>query len=353
MSIAHVRLTPDYTIPRIVIGGWQLSAGHRRSPPARAGVLEDLVDLVRAGFNTLDCADIYTGVESLFGELRRLCRQRLGDEVARSIQVHTKLVPDRSELTRVDRSYVQRIVDRSLARLGVDTLDVVQFAWWDYDVPGYVETALWLDELRRAGKVRHIGVTNFDVPRLEQILQAGVPVVANQVQYSALDHRPEHGMTHLCQARGIMLLCYGTLAGGFLSDRYLGLPDPSGAPENRSQTKYRLVIEEYGGWDAFQQLLGTLRRIADRPGASIAQVSLRYVLDRPGVAAAVVGMSRPERIKEAHSAMDLDLSPTQLEPIRRLAAAAPGPAGDCFAMERDPAGAHAAIMKYDLNREAV
>jgi aryl-alcohol dehydrogenase-like predicted oxidoreductase len=315
-------------------------------------VLENLLDLVSEGFTALDCADIYTGVESLFGDLRRLCRERLGDETARSLRIHTKLVPDRSDLARVDRAYVETIVDRSLSRLGTDRLDLVQFAWWDYDVPRYVETALWLDELRRAGKIRHIGVTNFDVARLREILEAGVPVVANQLQYSALDHRPERGMTDLCRSHAVGLLCYGTLAGGFLSDRYLGAVDPARDPENRSLTKYRLIIEEYGGWEAFQALLRTLRAIGDETGGSIAQVALRYVLDRPGVAAAVVGMSRAERIREAHSAMDLTLSPAQVERIRRLGAAAPGPVGDCFELERDRRGPHAAVMKYDLNREA-
>ncbi len=352
MSLPWTRLAPDYAVPRIILGGWQLSAGHRQSPLARSQVLEDLLDLVGEGFTVLDCADIYTGVESLFGDLRRLCRNRLGDEVARSIRIHTKLVPDRSELADVDRSYVERIVDRSLARLATDRLDLVQFAWWDYDVPAYVETALWLDELRRVGKIRHVGVSNFDVPRLREILDAGVPVVANQLQYSALDHRAEHGMTELCESHGVGLLCYGTLAGGFLSDRYLGAQDPARSVENRSLTKYRLIIHEYGGWDAFQELLRTLRAIADDRGGSIAQVALRYVLDRPGVAAAVVGMSRANRIKEAHSAMDLTLSPSQVERIRRLGTSAPGPRGDCFDLERDRQGPHAAIMKYDLNREA-
>ncbi len=83
-----------------------------------------------------------------------------------------------------------------------------------------------LEGLRKAGKIRHIALTNFDVPHLQQILDAGVQIVSNQVQYSVLDRRPEQGMATFCEAHGIALLCYGTIAGGFLTERYLDEPEP-------------------------------------------------------------------------------------------------------------------------------
>jgi aryl-alcohol dehydrogenase-like predicted oxidoreductase len=338
--------------PPIIVGGWQLSAGHRRDPAPRGRTLETLVDLVETGFTAFDCADIYTGVEETFGALRTAVRERLGPDAAAGLRFHTKLVPDRSDLDRVDRAYVERIVDRSLERLRTDRLDLVQFAWWDYDIPGYVETALWLDELREAGKVRDIGVTNFDVPRLTEILDAGVPVVANQLQYSVLDRRPEHGMARLCRDRGIAMLCYGSLAGGFLSDRYLGAPDPQLDVENRSLTKYRLIIDDFGGWDAYQAVLMALRTAADEAAANVAQCAIAAVLAEPGVAAAIVGMSRPDRMREAAAAADVRLAEAHRQALRALAAAAPGPTGDCFELERVKGGRHAAVMKYDLNQES-
>ncbi len=95
--------------------------------------------------------------------------------------------------------------------------------------PRWLEALVWLDDLRRAGKVRHLGGTNFDTPHLREILAAGLPVVSMQVQYSLLDRRPENGFAALCQAHGVALLCYGTVAGGFLSDRWLGAPEPTAA----------------------------------------------------------------------------------------------------------------------------
>jgi aryl-alcohol dehydrogenase-like predicted oxidoreductase len=132
---------------------------------------------VQAGITTFDCADIYTGVEELIGEFLR----RHGGALP-PVQVHTKYVPDLESLPNLTGRDVERSIDRSLRRLGVERLDLVQFHWWDYDVPGYVEAALQLARLQRAGKIRHIGLTNFDAMHLREILNAGVDVVSNQVQ---------------------------------------------------------------------------------------------------------------------------------------------------------------------------
>ena len=80
-----------------------------------------------------------------------------------------------------------------------------------------------------SGKIRHVGVTNFDAPALAAALDQGLPVVSNTVQYSILDQRPARELTDLCLQRNVTLLCYGTLLGGFLTDRWLGVevpPDP-------------------------------------------------------------------------------------------------------------------------------
>lgn len=351
--------TERFSAPPIIIGAWQLSDGHHhRRGLTSDEALEVFLGLIERGIATFDCADIYTGVEELLGRVRREAHARLGARAAESIRVHTKFVPDRSSLGEVDRPYVERIVDRSLRRLGSERLDLVQFAWWDYAIPGYVETAQVLADLQREGKIAHVGATNFDVPRLAEILDAGVPLVAHQVQYSLLDHRPEHGMTDLARERGFGLFCYGALAGGFLSHRWLNQPDPAPggldqlrALSNRSLTKYRLIIEEFGGWDRYQELLRAMAVIAKRREATLAQVALRYVLDRPGSPSVILGVSRAERMTEALGALDLRLDERDRSELRELLGPERGPGGDCFGLERDPENDHAAIMKYDLNSE--
>jgi len=162
-------------------------------------VLANLTALADAGLTTFDCADIYTGVETLFGRFRSHYRTRRGED-APPIHVHTKCVPDRGSLATLTRAEITRTIDRSLRRLAMERLDLVQFAWWDYDHPGWLDVAGWLVDLQRAGKIRHLGATNFDVPRMSAMWEAGVRFVVHQVQYSILDRRPEHGMAAWCRA---------------------------------------------------------------------------------------------------------------------------------------------------------
>lgn len=338
-NVPRRELAPGYTVPCIISGGWQLSRGHRHTAVDADAAVRELQRLVDAGLDTFDCGDIYVGVETLLGRLLR---------VSRDVRVHTKFVPDRDVLPRIDRRYVERIVDRSLRRLGVERLDLVQFAWWDYAVPRFVETARWLDQQRRAGKIRLLGATNFDVPHLARIVEAGVPLVAHQVQYSLLDRRPERGMADFCAKHRIRLLAYGTLGGGFLSGRYLGRPDPR-PPANRSLVKYRLIIDELGGWKRFQELLDTLFRIAERHEASIANVAVRWALDRPGVAAAIVGAFDAGHLQDNLRVFALRLDEEDLQRLEPFEDAGPG--GGVYAAERASNGPHAAIMKYNLNRE--
>jgi aryl-alcohol dehydrogenase-like predicted oxidoreductase len=346
----HISLRPGYEVSRVIAGGWQLAGGH--GAVDRAQAIEDLVAYAQAGISAFDCADIYTGVEELYGEFRREFARRHGAAASAAIKIHTKFVPDLDVLPVIDKGHVERIIDRSLKRVGAERLDLVQFHWWDYGVPGMVETALWLDELRRAGKIDLIGGTNFDTSRTAELLEAGVPLAAMQVQYSLLDGRPENGLVELCCANNVHLLCYGSVAGGFLSDAWLGRPEPAGALENRSLTKYKLVIDDFGGWTLFQELLCSLRRVADRHGADIATVASRAVLDRQGVAAAIVGVRNRAHLASNLAISDLRLTDQDRAEIAAVLARRNGPLGDTFELERDRAGRHGAIMKYNLSRVA-
>jgi aryl-alcohol dehydrogenase-like predicted oxidoreductase len=347
-AVERFRLTPEYSISRVIKGSWQLAGGHGSIERERA--LADMRLYVEAGITTFDCADIYTGVEELTGEFLRRHQGAMRDGQLPDVQVHTKYVPDLDALPTLTRRDVEAVIDRSLQRLGVERLDLVQFHWWDYDIPGYVEAASHLESLRKAGKVRHIAVTNFDVPHLEAILEAGVPVASNQVQYSVLDGRPERGMVDLCERHGISLLCYGTVAGGFLSDRYAGVPEPPSPFENRSLTKYKLIIDDFGGWSLFQQLLATLEEIARKHRVSLATVATRTILQKRGVGAAIVGVRHARHLPDTLRLFSFAVDQEDQDAIERIAKGAQGPAGDIYSVERIKGSKHAVIMKTDLNR---
>jgi aryl-alcohol dehydrogenase-like predicted oxidoreductase len=340
--IPRYRLADGYTLSCIIKGGWHLAGDHGAIDPQQA--IKDMASFVEAGITTFDCADIYTGVEELIGKFRRT-----HPTLAPLSQVHTKFVPDLSDLAGVDRGYVERIIDRSLQRLGMERIDLVQFHWWDYNIPRYVETALELERLRQAGKIAHIGVTNFDTRRLREILAAGVSVVSHQLQFSLLDDRPAVSMVELCRSHNIALLCYGTVSGGFLSERWLGKAEPHTPLANRSLIKYKLIIDDFGGWGLFQELLTGLSRVAAKHNIDIASVASRAILDKPQVAAAIVGATNASHLQANAAAASLHLDADDLASIAAVTRRRRGPEGDVYTLERDRAGRHGQIMKYELN----
>jgi aryl-alcohol dehydrogenase-like predicted oxidoreductase len=341
MALEVVTLAPGFVVSRIAKGNWQLAERHG-APYARETAIDDMRRFVEAGITLFDCADHYVGVEQLIGEFRRR-----HPEHARRARVSTKLVPDLASLPHLKRGDVEHIVDTSLTRLGQERLDLVQFHWWDYRVPGYVEAMHWLDDLKSAGKVELIGTTNFDTARLSEVAASGVRVATNQLQYSVLDHRPEHGLAAFCAAHDIKLLCYGTLAGGFIGERWLGAPEPRPPFANRSLVKYRLIIEEFGGWRRFQELLSVLDTIAKRHRVSLGSVAIRYVLDKPGAAVALVGAQNAAHLDDLVPAVALDEADRSA--IARVVSQAPGPRGDCYELERVEDGPHSAIMWKNQN----
>ena len=217
-------LAPGHRISRVIKGGWQLAGGH--GPVDRAAAIADMAAFADAGITTFDCADIYTGVEALIGEFLRDYRRTRGQAASERIRVHTKYVPDLGRLAALTRADVARAVETSLARLGVERLHLVQFHWWDYAADRQVEVAGWLCDLRREGKIAQLGGTNFDTAQMVRLLDAGVPLVSMQVQYSLIDRRPARALAAAAQAAGVGLLCYGSVAGGLLSERWLGRPEP-------------------------------------------------------------------------------------------------------------------------------
>jgi aryl-alcohol dehydrogenase-like predicted oxidoreductase len=342
-------LAPGYSISRVIKGGWQVSMGH--TPGAnvdRERSIQDTLAFIREGITTLDFGDIYLGVEEMVGESLRRLKDERGSETCDMVRLHTKYVPDINALSTHRFADAERIIHRSLNRLGVERLDLVQFHWWNYAVPGYVEALQCLAKLQSQGYIRLLGVTNFDMPRMKEFVDAGVTPATIQLQYSVLDRRPENDMIDFCREHGISLLCYGTVAGGFLSERYLGMPEPSHPFENRSLVKYKLIIDEFGGWEKFQELLGVLKSISQKHACDLSSVASAYILGKPQVAGVIVGARNRSHLAENLRIMDLQLDSKDIAAIDAVLASAPGPKGDVYGLERDDPK-HSGIMHKQNN----
>ena len=349
-TVPRIEIAPGYEISRIIRGGWQMATGHgqlRGSDP-----VGDMLAFVDAGISTFDCADIYTGVEELIGRFRLRYGELHGADALRRIKVHTKVVPDLDILPTITRGYVESVIDQSLRRLHMERLDLVQFHWWDYAAPRWLETAHWLDELRTAGKIDRVSLTNFDTDHLRAMVNDGIPVSSLQLQYSLLDRRPQKRMVAAAAEHRVALFSYGTVAGGFLGDAWLGKTEPTGALENRSLIKYKLIIDDFGGWDLFQRLLRALRAVADRHGADIATVASAAVLARDGIAAVIVGARNRDHLAANVAIGTLQLTSDDLAEIEAVLADAHELEGDVYSLERDRSSKHGSIMKYNLNKGA-
>ena len=281
----RIELAPGLDVPRILTGLWQVADmerdGASLDPDAAALALGEYA---AAGFDAFDMADHYGSAEVIVG--RHLART--GEKGATAF---TKWCPLPGPMTR---DIVRAGVQQRLDRLALPCLDLLQFHWWQYRHPGYLDAVLELDRLRRDGLIRYLGVTNFDSDHLRLLVRHGIPLVSNQVSFSLLDRRPAGRMTDVCRETGVTLLAYGVLAGGFLTDRWVGQPAPAHIPD-WSKSKYKRFIDAVGGWDALQRVLAAAQGIARKHGVSLANVATRWVLDQDGVGAVIVGARLGER----------------------------------------------------------
>ncbi len=327
---AYVQLAPDQRMCRVLNGMWQVSGAHGHIDPEAA--LAAMLAYHDAGLTTWDLADHYGPAEDFIGQYRRLLVAERGAAALANTLAYTKWVPQLGPMTT---AVVTAAVDRSLRRMQVEQLDMLQFHWWDYRDRRYLDAIAHLDDLRRSGKIRALGLTNFDTERLREILDSGATILTNQVQYSLIDQRPAARMAQLCEERGVRLLAYGAVAGGLLAERWLGQPEPARRRlETASQQKYMQMIEAWGGWGLFQELLIALYGAARKHNVNLSALAVSALLARPAVAGVIVGarLGASQHIAETVSAFTLTLDEddlTRIEAITRRANDLFALIGDC------------------------
>ncbi|CAM9251384.1 unnamed protein product [Chrysoparadoxa australica] len=283
---AYCTLGGEMPCCRVLNGMWQLSGAHGFKPEAKLA-LQAMTKLQKAGLSTFDAADHYGPAETILGSFKEE-----SPALAANSQLFTKWVPRPGPMAR---PAVEAAIDRSLSRMQTDRLDLLQFHWWMYSDPAYLDALNHMQDLVAEKKIRHLALTNFDTKHLEICLDKGIDLVSNQVQYSLIDQRPKQRMQQLCQERDVKLLGYGSLLGGFLTDKWLGKPAPTrGDLTTASEGKYINMIYQWGKgdvpyWEKFQTLLQACRSVADKHSVSIANVAVRWLIEQPAVGGAIVG----------------------------------------------------------------
>ncbi|WP_342618927.1 aldo/keto reductase [Rhodoferax sp. GW822-FHT02A01] len=275
----RTELASGLEISRLVTGLWQVADMERNGTlldPVKGAA--DMAVYAQQGFDTFDMADHYGSAEVITGTL-------LASEARPGVRAFTKWCPPPGPMTA---AVVREGVQRSLDRMQTSCIDLLQFHWWTYEHPAYIDAMLELAKLRQEGLIAHIGLANFDTAHLRLLLNEGIPIASNQVCMSLLDRRGTEEMSALCLERDVKLLAYGVLGGGFLSDRWVGVDAPAEVGD-WSKMKYQRFINAIGGWDALQAVLTAARKIALKHGVSVSNVATRWVLEQPAVAAVIVG----------------------------------------------------------------
>ena len=318
VAIPSVLLGGDLPCRRLLVGLWQTSGGWGPAVANEAAAAA-IVRLASQGYTTFDAADHYGPAEDILGLVAE--RLRAEPQLPQAIEAFTKWCPAAGPILRASAAAA---IGRSLARMRVPRIDLLQLHWWDYAMRAEMLACVHhVDALRKEGLIRHIGLTNFDTAHVELFLDEGVPIVSNQVQFSVVDTRPVRGMTALCARRGVLLLAYGSLLGGLLTDAWLNRPEPRSRAElaTPSLGKYFNVLRQWGSWALFQELLHAMRAVADAHSGhggyvAIAHVAIAWVLAQEAVGGVIVGLraglsAHPDNVH----ALALHLSETDLARI--------------------------------------
>lgn len=271
-------------IPPVIIGLWQIADIERKNTTFNpASVVENMEAYLDAGLNFFDMADHYGSAEIIAGLLYKKRK-----EEGKSLPVlATKWVPKPGHNSK---DMVKDAVTLALNRLKVDQLDLLQFHAWDYTDPSWIETLFYLDELRKEGYIKALGVTNMDTVHLKMAIDSNIPIVSNQISHSLFDQRAVHKMIPYCLENQVRVLCYGTVAGGFFSNKWLGKVEPSVEDlPTWSLMKYKRFQEEVCDWKQFQELLQQLDTISKKLDLSIAQLASLYIKEEFHCNSVIIG----------------------------------------------------------------
>ncbi|MGO4920196.1 aldo/keto reductase [Maribacter spongiicola] len=326
-----IKLAKDLEISRVVTGLWQIADmerhGNTLDPVETAKFMKPYVD---AGLTSFDMADHYGSSEIITGTFKNSLTDK------NSVQLFTKWVPKPGKITRDD---VRAAIQLALDRMQQPSIDLLQFHAWYYPDASWLDGLFYLKELQEDGLIKHIGVTNFDAAHLRIALASGIPIVSNQICHSLIDQRANGNMAAVCREYDVKLLAFGTLAGGFLTDKWLNKTEPTyDQLTTWSQMKYKRFIDAAGGWVPYQNLLQIVKKIADKHDASIANIASRFILEGDAVASVIVGarLGESEHIEDNRKMLDITLDSDDINAIKKAQFQLTLIPGDCGDEYRKP-----------------
>src|SRR3954453_14759802 len=196
-TLERTLLAPGLEISRVITGLWQVADMDRDGRLLdRSAAADAMAEYAQAGFDTFDMADHYGSAELITGEF---LRRTSGSENIRP-PAFTKWCPVPGPMSP---DIVRAGIAERLDRLGVESIDLLQLHWWVFEHPGYFDAVRELAALQTEGRIRHLGLTNFNTDHVRLLVKHGFPVASNQVSFSLLDRRAGGEMSAFCLEHGV------------------------------------------------------------------------------------------------------------------------------------------------------
>ena len=310
----HVRLgRTNLKISRLGLGAMAFGSRRWRDWILEEGEAKPIIDrALDLGINFFDTSDYYSGGESEAVLGRCLLSRVAREQVVIATKVGNPMGPSATE-RGYSRKHIMHAVDASLRRLGTDYIDLYQTHIWDPDTD-LGEMVTTFDDLVRAGKILHAGITTMPAWQLARCLGIAQRTgrrafVSAQNHYNLIHREDEREFIPLCRSEGMGLIPYSPLARGFLC----GGRVEGGGPTLRARTDE--FTHRWHGRRSDFRVARRLERIAGRRRLSPAQVALAWVLTRPGVDAPLFGATRVEHVEEAVEALSVTLTRAEVRSL--------------------------------------
>jgi aryl-alcohol dehydrogenase-like predicted oxidoreductase len=309
----------DLKLSAIGFGCWAMGGGWGQTDDRESiAAARRALDL---GINFFDTADIYG-----FGHSEKVLAEALGSR-RKDVIIATKVGLAWDEHGCLFRSstrhHIMNAVEASLKRLKTDYIDLYQVHWPDYHTPFEI-TMRALDDLVRTGKVRYVGVSNFNVKQMKECMKIR-PIHSLQPPYNMLMRDIEKDLIPFCRRNGIGVIAYGPLAYGLLTGKFT-----KDTRFPKSDWRSGELFPDPGDWqphiDLFHgkqfrrnlKIVERLKKIADRLGKSPGQLAIVWVLSNPAITSALVGAKRPSQLEENIGGADLRLTKQDLREIDEI-----------------------------------
>ncbi len=278
---------------------------------------------VEAGGALIDTADVYSrGVsEEIIG--RWLARREAADGLVIATKARFAMSDDPAD-RGAGRAHLTRAVDASLRRLGVETIDLYQIHAWDPTTP-VAETMEVLNGFVEAGKVRHLGVSNYLGWQLERAVQiteqhGWAPIVSLQPQYNLLARDIELELIPLCLDRGIGTLPWSPLGGGWLTGKYRRDERPTGASRLGEDPTRGVEAYDLRNTDQTWRIVEAVAAVGEQRGVAMGQVALNWLRRRPTVGSVLLGCRTVEQLDENLAALEWDLIDEEIDTLNQVSA---------------------------------